>query len=1226
MITISKPLKGVQVDNHERNHDMQFARNSVNGRFTSKGVVGTWDSIDAFLEVASLDNVEIVGKLNFENDTYLMCLYINPQDQDLAQIYHYDGATGSVEMIWVRSNTEMGWDVAFPITGFLRRNTSRSKLFIYITDKLNEPRAFDLYDPTSQSSDISDLSISQKKGFLHLSLNAVTTGGNLTCGTYYYAAMAYKASGISTDWFIMPGHVMVPNKIPSLLNSKEFQSISGGRMDQTSNAAVQLKLENFGVFEGWKLKIAYFIALDEKTLDLGYVFYDGEASQIITHTSNLRYEQVNFSDIFQGTLSIRKAGQLTSNGEIAVIADLTLDTGFNGDYFDNVKFLNSISSYLTYPKIEISLLDESYYNQAKQRIQGAVIDSLQDNNINNFLTAGQTKEGYSSIAASSNAISFDSKKYYWKFDGSEVLENKTPTNGFSDYSNPIIEHHFKNYRKGEEVRFAMLPYDLYGKEMKPIYLGTLKKTDPTNTLGCILASKYDGSAHTVRSSNGHFFVYYNLSTKRLCSEITFAKIDNIIMNDFVERINGINYPKISGFSIVQAYPSTKRIVAEGVATRITDPAPTGNKGIIQWNRINESLLNIAQKNDGWLIINAPELLYGETISKGMKVIATTKSGSLLLPKIREISGNDNMFFQKLYTKYADITAFEGVIDRVYELPYLPEVDSIEVDGLGQVKNRGGRTLTLETIPKIVDTLAMGQKRSYLIKIEPGSSLYSEINNSSTAVSIPYYTVRIENEIHGFPNEDNASLENTEYHLTNHYQPVNSAFFEDIRNPDTDDFIANIAVYGGKYIPSIYEIARIVPNGDVNSHHSHVVYLPVMTEFNLRMRDGFRHSRDRIVVKGNNLDGIGLRDGEGQHEQFLLSPSYRSTNHTKLINPVPLDFNDTDRIVDTVFWTNRVAMQGSIDTLRRFYPGQYRMCDRMGGIINGLSFEKDRLYVFQSNAIGLLPYEEKTMSPTIDGGMFTISYGGIFPKYEGITRLKGITDNQKFISINGNVFFFCYLDKTLNSISNEGVSDVGIKMGIQNLILEKFANPSNIEFAPNQGNTYLFLRSGYRVLEISITFGIVNGYFEIPIAKEFLGVVRIGNKIAFVIKEEGSTRIYTEDKTGTIKIVDNSELSLILGSESSESKTFDTVSILSEKDMLPEKILFKVGNREAEEAVDDKRMDIIIDGPTIITNTPFVFDADMFDHRLRDYSVMMLTMKSVNKMMIHEVTCEYRKNI
>lgn len=181
-----------------------------------------------------------------------------------------------------------------------------------------------------------------------LTLHSVTKAGSLACGTYYYAVKAYKDSGLSTDWFMLPRSVVIPNKLPLNYNPTSYQQLEGDSLSFKSNIAVSLSISNYNIYpatDGWKMKIASFIALDQYTLDTGKVFYNGPVKNFIVHSSNNSYEDVSPSSVTTSTLSVIRCGDLTTNGEIAVIGDVETEVFDNGIYFDNLKFLNALGTY-----------------------------------------------------------------------------------------------------------------------------------------------------------------------------------------------------------------------------------------------------------------------------------------------------------------------------------------------------------------------------------------------------------------------------------------------------------------------------------------------------------------------------------------------------------------------------------------------------------------------------------------------------------------------------------------------------------------------------------------------------------------------------------------------------------------------------------------------------------------------------------------------------------------
>lgn len=1214
MITKSKPSKGVMTDNELTGHNPSFAYESINGRFTEEGNLGVWRSINKFLRSGSLPNETYIGEILFENDTYICTVY----DGTTARVYKYDGMDDTITKLWERSNSEMNWNSSYPIHGFIRRNSQGTKLFIYITDNYNTPKAWDLLDSNSQSCSFNELSISQKNGMLFMSLRAVYSGGSLIPGTYYYAVMAYKDTGIATDWFMMPGNVLVPNKIPSNFSSEEFQNVTGGSMSENSNVKVYLILENYTLYAEWKMKVASFLALDEYKLDTGKIFYDGVVTPLITHSSNISYGDVSVEDVGNTTLSIKKIGQMTSNGEIATIADIEIETLPAGTTFDNIKMNNALGIWETYQAITVSLEHASM--ESGKEDHGIILDNSDDNDIKHFLLDGQKKEAYYTVSMNSRSDVVKYKKVYKKCSDSSVVTKQVRVNsGFMDYSNPMIDFNYKVYRKGESVRLAMLPYDLHGKPTRPIFLGDLTHESTGNTLGCILEN---GGSYT-KNHNGHFFFD---DTYKLTSEINYIKIGNVVFNDFVEKVGGVNYPKISGFSIVQAYPSQKRIVMEGLATRVNNPATT--KGIFPWCS-DEGAAQADMVAGGWLIIHTPELTYEkESIEVGQKVFVTNYVVSNELSAIREHNYTPfeaNNYLNKFYKKTSHEISLEGVIEEVYEIPYYPEVEKFTIDGLGEVEGRIGNLTD--------QSPAHGPRKSYLIKIESGSTLYNHINNNPSDSYITMYNVRIENSSYGFNGQTDTELENTIYEYTGHYVRTDSTFFDNIERV-TEDYVTELYVYGGKFRPAIFEICRAIPycKSSWKGFRSHIVYLPVVTDFNLRMRDGSRHSKDRIIHPSlyggglgySNITGLGLI---GQDEEYLFNPSYKSVNNGKEIFPIPLGYEIQSVIKDAVYWSNKVTIHNMPDVLRIFFPGQYKMADGLGGQINALVFIKNRLYIFQKNAVGYLPYMEKTVSSSVQGSTFVMAYGEVFPKYELVEREKGLDSNRLVCEYGNMIFFFSYNDKNLNVVSGDQIDSLNFKMQIDSLLKTRFTQPTRLLVTKREGVVSLNLLRNPHLLDINLTYNMVNGYYNLDKLTSY-SIINLGKKLGIRTTESSALNFYYENFDDRFartlyKLHDKSKLSVILGTEEPDiSKIFDVVQINSKEGMIPTEIKYDTRFKNITETVVEG-FNMNTDGSILTINAPF-FDITNDFERVRDCFVLILTIISNTDCLVNSVLSNYRK--
>ena len=479
MVSAVKPSKGVQVDVTALEQNPEFARESVNGRFTTVGNSMTWQSIEKLLASTTYNSADVIAAFDFEDLTYLFILSTGATNFRIIE-YNQNGSLGGGMMYvqrFYRVN-DMGLSKSIPIESCtFWKNSAGSKLRIYFTDNVNEPRTIDLYDVNNGSYPIDELSFSIKKGVLQLDLEQVTFGGSLNCGKYYYVAQAYKDNGSCTDWFIMHSPVEIPSIIPLTYTDDVYQSIDGGNYNTKSNAKVILRIINQSVFTGWKVRIASFLALDELKVDSGQVFYDGLIKPTIEHTSNYSLDTVLWENVIQNTLSIKRVGVIASNGEINTIANIQIDEIENvAGVFDNIKFTNR-------PLVKLC-----HFNQDKTGMDnyGLIHDKTIDGFIADFNSIGHFKTAQASQQATgTETVQLMTKNTFRKSSNLDTNPNNWATKirnyspGFMDYTNPNISFASRIYRVGEQVRFAFVPYSLYGKPMRPLWLNDLK-TDSNN--------------------------------------------------------------------------------------------------------------------------------------------------------------------------------------------------------------------------------------------------------------------------------------------------------------------------------------------------------------------------------------------------------------------------------------------------------------------------------------------------------------------------------------------------------------------------------------------------------------------------------------------------------------------------------------------------------------------------------------------------------------------------
>lgn len=1215
MMSSTTPSKGVSTDINVFNHDPSYARDSVNGRFTNLGSNMTWESILPLKEYVHYHSATVLGVFDFQGYTYLLIIV-----DTYFKVIRYNESNETFTELFARLNSDFGFSASYPIRSCsFWVNVSETKLRIYFTDNNVNPWSIDLYDPLSVTAPIQDLSFSPRIGTPILDLYQVTNNGSLLCGKYYYAIQCYKQTGISTDWIMIHTPIEVPNKMPDDYTPSGYQSIEGGNSELKSRIAITLKLLNVTEFTGWYAKIAAFYAIDEFTIDTGRVFYDGLiGAGVFTHSANINLESVSVEIVKKNSLSIKKVGVITSNGEINVLGNIEINEMLpvQEGTFDNVKFFQR-------PTIVL----KKYSNGLNTGIVSPIVlDKSTRADIWSYNNPIVIKPAQFSESVDANTATKLSPKT-WKKNGTvswnQDIKNYSP--GFADYTNPHISFRNKVYRAGEPIRFALVPFDLYGKPMRPLWLNDLVETPnstmvPSNQLS---SESADGTNWLQRMNEGAFIMDEAVSASRLQLDFNWVEIYGIDLKDF--QTNGV--PNISGFSIVQAESPIKRISTEGFFTGISR---------ISWGpNIVPSIGLIGERpplaGAGWILLYSPDYFFNGVLPEaGDKIYATSKQTSVYADRIPEFAINGDYVWCHLtktyYNKNLDSYAAVGTIEKVIELPNLPDTEKITVEGYGDVRN-GGRGHEIGR--------GMGNKKGLLIKLKNEDGLYRffETNETVKQNFIDYWTYRIENPGYEFASQQDSDLAKTVYNFIGHYQPVNTAFMTAIQNQG--NYWCDAAVYGGQYYANIFEVMRLSRYLGTNGFTSQIVFMPVISRFNIRMRTGERYSKNRTLGLASgttyiNIDGIGIAEGRGKYEDFLFASSYLSKNIRKDLLPVSNDFILNTKINNVAYWSEKQSLQGYQDSFRKIYSDSYVICSLGGKDINGFEFLKDKLIVFQRQAIGFLPYNERMLANMSNNTNLIVSYGSIFPKYESIDTMNGIAHNlMKILTPNGIVFYNDY-DKTLN-VLGDTVDDFGRKLGILSLLKNQMINISKLCYSKDEKKIHIL--SNKKILEICLNPIIVNGIIDYDLATS-LDIASIGSRSAIINKtgsgDSNTSYLYKEDSTGIIKLNSLYSLTVIIGSDRPDifNKIFDNLIIHTSELLTPESIKFTAGSSSIEESILNNP-NALINGSIIYTSIPFIPVSNTGGvkntSRVGNNPICIVELKSTSRFNLNQIFCNYRSS-
>lgn len=167
----------------------------------------------------------------------------------------------------------------------------------------------------------------------------------------------------------------------------------------------------------------------------------------------------------------------------------------------------------------------------------------------------------------------------------------------------------------------------------------------------------------------------------------------------------------------------------------------------------------------------------------------------------------------------------------------------------------------------------------------------------------------------------------------------------------------------------------------------------------------------------------------------INPVYNDATNFITLHSSPDNNLNVTRFSNTVVWSKQRIAGSKVDSWSDINQINSLDVDGTYGSIKALVNYNDIIYIFQNRAISRLFYNEQTQIPTKDENII-LDFSNKVSGYKLVSTNHGLS-NHREIAVGGNgIYFYDDVNKSLNLLNSSGITDLGKKFGINNIITGK----------------------------------------------------------------------------------------------------------------------------------------------------------------------------------------------
>lgn len=246
------------------------------------------------------------------------------------------------------------------------------------------------------------------------------------------------------------------------------------------------------------------------------------------------------------------------------------------------------------------------------------------------------------------------------------------------------------------------------------------------------------------------------------------------------------------------------------------------------------------------------------------------------------------------------------------------------------------------------------------------------------------------------------------------------------------------VFGGDIYHSMLDIQKAVKNwGQTNrptigDKCSQTFFFPTQSIHNVDLRVGSHVNRDL------NSDSSSLA---AAYDEYNYYGSYSYENDLKKYYPRPVFFNETDKWINRVYYSDVKINGENSDSWSNIQANNFYDVEGNYGGITALSILRNNMYYIQEQALGILDINPTSVVTDGNGLPLLLGTGDVIQKHRYISIDSG-SKHQWSIARSQNMFIFADIrNKKVWAFNGESISSISDLKGNKNYFIKKFNNSS-----------------------------------------------------------------------------------------------------------------------------------------------------------------------------------------
>lgn len=299
------------------------------------------------------------------------------------------------------------------------------------------------------------------------------------------------------------------------------------------------------------------------------------------------------------------------------------------------------------------------------------------------------------------------------------------------------------------------------------------------------------------------------------------------------------------------------------------------------------------------------------------------------------------------------------------------------------------------------------------------------------------------------------------------------------------------VFGGDIYLSLldYPNTMIFQMNDVKTDyaytHMFLSYIPFESTVNMNLFQGCQAHRTYQQASNTERPTNQYMDSWGQLEPvqigtqysqndpyYLYNTAYSARNTIKEYTPAGI-YSESDSHTGTRIYASQIKTNNEVtDQWTKFRVADYLDVDNQYNDITNLKTFKDKLFYFQSNAVGIASINERSLITDDNSNSLVLGTGGILARYDYISNLNGNSIvNDKTIVSSDNVLYWYDFDKNELCMFNQAIQCLSKQKQVQtyfNSILKERNDIKDLsEWKPNAFYDTKYNEVWFRFLDKSL---------------------------------------------------------------------------------------------------------------------------------------------------------------